>query len=175
MDSLLPNTQARMSCTLSLRHIQENQHFLNFFGRVPFLSFAQKKEWRFSHCPFVTAVLHWKVLFSVLPLGYIMTPFFLLLSEINVELTECVDMTSMLRPVSVLVFFAQLEWMHSSPYQHNTFYQRRTYHYSCRLAQPFQTYQSQEKRTRSSVTEEQLLASHSPTQRWSLGRPHCVL
>jgi len=30
-----------------------------------------------------------------------MTPFFLLLSEINVELTECFDMNFMLRPVCI--------------------------------------------------------------------------
>jgi len=112
---VLHNTDARASCTSSLRQMKQSQHSLDFFGETSFLSFAQKNEWLFSNYPLFMAILHWKYLFSVLPPGNLMILLLFLLSEISMELTECFEMNLVLRLFKVLVFLVKVQWLHSSP------------------------------------------------------------
>jgi len=53
-------------------------------------------------------ILHSKYLYAVLPPGNLMILLFFLLSEIFIDLTECFEMSLMLRTFKVLAFLVKV-------------------------------------------------------------------
>jgi hypothetical protein len=84
--------------------MKQSQLSLDIFGGSSFLSSAHKCEWRFSCLLLLMAVLHLKYLFSALSPDYSVALLFLLLSEIFMESTGCLETNLLLRPVNVLCF-----------------------------------------------------------------------
>jgi len=94
---------------------------------VPFFRAKERvNEWLFSYHSLFMVILHRKYMFSVLPPCNLMIRLFLLLSEISMELTECFEMSLVLRPFKVLVFLVKVQWLHSSLDHHYHLLSRKT-------------------------------------------------
>jgi hypothetical protein len=105
----------------------ETETALFRFIRRDFIPFAQKDESLFSYHPLFMAILHWMCLFSLLPPGNLMILLFFLLSKRSMELTECCEMSLVLRSFNVLVFLVKVQRLHSSLDHHHLLSQKTAY------------------------------------------------